>query len=117
MKKLFISSLIAILSFGAVAGAATHTQILLTKDATNKEGYAYLASPFARWCQGLNTVISYGSYESAQYVEALADGFYVCEGKFVSGGQFNSSVQIFEITSCAHADAEVLKGQCPEPRP
>ncbi|MBC7420304.1 MAG: hypothetical protein H7328_06200 [Bdellovibrio sp.] len=112
MKSLIAITLLSLISFSAVAESLIYTQITLTKDRADKNGLSFLASPFEKWCHGVNTVISFGSFEAAQYVEKLDNGFYVCDGKFVVG-KFNSPVQIFEIAKCSLTDAEVLKGQCP----
>ncbi len=112
MKNLLIASLISAFSFGAIANGLTYTQIILTKDSKNKDGFTYLASPMSKWCNGISTIINYGSYEAAKFVESLENGLYVCDGKFVTG-EFISPVQIFEINKCGRADAVVLEGQCP----
>ena len=113
MKNLIVTALLSLICVSSFAAdSLTYTQIILTKDSTDKNGLNYLASTMPKWCNGMKTIINFGSFDAAKYVENLKDGFYVCDGKFVVG-KFNSPVQIFEITNCSLENADVVKGQCP----
>ncbi len=110
MKSTFLI-LLSFLSLSVFAQPLTHTQITLTKNSADQNGLNYLAAPLARWCQDTNTVVEFGSFEAAAYVEALENGLYLCDGKFVTG-PFQSPVQIFAISDCKAQNADDLKNKC-----
>ena len=106
--------LIAAMLMGSTAFAGlTETQIVLTKDDTVEE-FAYLASTVKRWCNDINTVAHFYSYEAAVKAESLANGFYVCSGKFIVN-KYMTPIQVFALDNCALTNPEAFKSVCPTP--
>ncbi len=111
MKNVIALALVTIASTFAFAETLTYTEVVLNKNNQDENGMFYLASPVAKWCRDVTTVVQFSSFEAAQYVEGLNNGFYVCQGKFLSG-QFVAPLQIFSISKCSVEDPVKLKERC-----
>jgi hypothetical protein len=121
MKKLIMLSMFILSSslFAAEAKLLTFNKLILKKSAVSDIGVHYVTNrSIETWCLGSGSSMSLGNFEAAQTIEALADGLYSCEGKFVQvPGERTSSIQVFEIGSCIATNAVELKAECPTPAP
>jgi hypothetical protein len=111
MKTFIALTVATLLSATAFAEALTYTEIVFNKNNQDQNGLFYLASPFKKWCAEITTVVQFNSFEAAQYVESMNNGFYLCQGKFVSG-QYVAPLQIFAITNCTLENPAKLKERC-----
>jgi hypothetical protein len=118
MKKLILGSLIALSTsaFSAETQTLTFNSMIVNKMGPNDMGITYVTNRNVKsWCTGAGSPMSFGTFEAAQTIEALADGLYSCEGKFVQIPNLRSNpIQVFEISTCTLANPKDLKTDCPK---
>ena len=111
MKNSIAFAFATLLATFAFAETLTYSELVFTKNNVDENGFFYLGGPTKKWCSGSNMTVQFNSYEAAQYVESLANGQYICQGKFVSG-QYAAPTQIYAISDCKSQSDDQLKQRC-----
>lgn len=116
MKKLIMS--LALVSTSAMAATPTSmifNEIILKKTNSKELGLQLIVNRDTQtWCSGFGSQLSIGTFEVGEKIDALAEGLYKCDGKFVKvRTELSSPAQAFEIGTCSEINAVELKADCP----
>jgi hypothetical protein len=120
MKKFIVLlALVSSSAFAVEAAPLAFNQMFVKKASVSEVGIHFVTNRTVKsWCTGTGSPMSIGSFEAAQAIDALADGLYSCEGKFVQvPGERSNAIQIFEIGNCSLVNAVDLQTSCPTPAP
>lgn len=117
--KMILATLALTLStsaFTAIAPSSAFTEAFIKKDnKVNDTGVHYRTNRTLKsWCTGMASPVGFGSYEVAEKMDALSDGLYRCEGKFVQiPNERQNPIEIFAINNCIEVNSAELKADCP----
>jgi len=114
MKKMFLSAALVLISTSAFAitNQITYKQIVLDKNMQDQNGLALIASFSTQaWCNEIRGPAHFENFKTAQYVEGLADGLYLCDGEFVRY-PMSQPVDIFSINNCSPKTLADLNKNC-----
>lgn len=102
-------------AFSASAPSITFNETYIEKNSANQYGIYYKTNRNLKsWCTGFSTQIAFGAFEAAEKVEAMADGFFRCDGKFAQvPGERQNAIQIYSINGCTEVNPAELKADCP----
>jgi hypothetical protein len=110
MKSLFTIFFVVANLNTAMANFA-FTEILLKKDLKNNSGIFMTAHTSVKtFCMKRGNPLNVGSFEAAQFLENLEDGFFRCFGEFTKLP--NTPVNAFKIYKCEVANADEINQGC-----
>lgn len=115
MKALLATLTLTFTVFSAQATSLILGEAYIQKNSNHPQGITYKAQDSLKsWCTGLGSQISFGAFEAAEKVDAMAEGLFRCEGKFVQvPGSRQNPIQIFSISGCTELNPVDLKTECP----